>query len=122
MTNTQLKKWIQKLGQAWEERDPEAIPQLFAENFKYYETPFEKPYTKKTDLIRLWQDVPKSQKDIKFEFEIISINKNMGIAHWKASFIRIKNHTKACLDGIFLIKLDNQGLCTEFRQWWVTKE
>lgn len=90
MTKKQLYNWVSKLGKVWEKRNPYSIPQLFAENFKYYESPFEKPYTKKSELVKLWQDVPKSQKDIKFEFKIISMNRNMGIAHWKASFMRTK--------------------------------
>ena len=115
-------KWINKLGRAWIDKNPQAIPLLFAENFKYYETPFSNPLTTNNQLIDLWQDVPISQKDISFDFEIISEKNNQYLAHFQAAFIRIKHGSKAHLDGIFLIKLNNQRLCTLFKWWWNSKE
>jgi hypothetical protein len=122
MNKQQFSQWLNKLGKAWKERNPQAIPALFAENFKYYETPFEKPYTDKAGLIKLWQDVPKSQKDISFNFEIIMVKNNNCIARWQATFTRIKENKKAYLDGIFFISLNKEGLCTLLRQWWMAKE
>ena len=114
--------WFSNLGRVWEEKNLQAIPSLFADKFEYYETPFEKPYTTKEGLLKLWENVPQSQKDIKFAFDIISATENIGIAHWCASFTRIKQSKRSVLDGIFLVKLNNKGLCTLFKQWWVTKE
>jgi len=122
MTMQQLDKWLKNMGKAWEEKNPKAIPPLFADTFEYYETPFEKPFTSKKQLIKLWQDVPISQKDIQFKYDIVSLTQDLGIAHWTAEFTRIKEGKKAHLDGIFLIKLNTSGLCTLFRQWWVSKE
>lgn len=114
--------WVNKMGNAWMDKNPQVIPLLFAENFKYYETPFSNPLTAKNQLIDLWQDVPNSQKDIKFYFEIISKKNNQYLAHFHASFIRIKTNSKAILDGIFFLKLNDKGLCTLFKWWWNTKE
>ena len=114
--------WINKMGQAWIDKNPQAIPLLFAQNFKYYETPFSNPLTTKNQLIDLWKEVPISQKDISFNFEIISETDNRYITHWQASFVRTPSGKKAFLDGIFLINLNIEGLCTLFKQWWVTKE
>ncbi|OGG03088.1 hypothetical protein A2W14_05285 [Candidatus Gottesmanbacteria bacterium RBG_16_37_8] len=115
-------KWVNKMGQAWINKNPKDIPPLFAEKFKYYETPFEKPLTSKKELVALWQDVPLSQKDVSFDFEIISEKNNRYIAHFQASFIRLKTGKKTLLDGIFFINLNNNGLCTFFKWWWNTKE
>ncbi|OGG19126.1 hypothetical protein A3D78_04595 [Candidatus Gottesmanbacteria bacterium RIFCSPHIGHO2_02_FULL_39_14] len=114
--------WINKMGQAWIDKNPKSIPPLFAEKFQYYETPFEKPLTSKKELINLWQDVPESQKDVLFDFEIISEKNNQYIAHWYASFIRKSTGKKTYLDGIFLVALNQKGLCTLFKQWWVNNE
>lgn len=114
--------WFNKLGKAWKEKDPQAIPPLFADKFEYYETPFDKPYTTKKGLVKLWKEVPESQRDIKFDFDIITITNSIAIAHWYASFTRTKQNKRAILDGIFLVKLNNKGLATLFKMWWVTKE
>ncbi|MCJ7739850.1 nuclear transport factor 2 family protein [Candidatus Microgenomates bacterium] len=114
--------WFSKLGKAWEGKDPQAVPLLFADKFKYYETPFEKPHTTKKELLKLWEEVPASQKDIEFDYDVITITNNIAIAHWHAGFTRIRQNKKAVLDGIFLVELNNKGLATLFKQWWVTKE
>jgi len=49
--------WFSRLGKAWEEKNPQAIPPLFADRFQYFETPFEKPYTTKRQLLQLWEEV-----------------------------------------------------------------
>lgn len=122
MQENLFKDWFSKLGKAWEGKDSQAIPPLFADKFEYYETPFEKPYTTKEGLLKLWEEVPVSQKDIKFDFDIIAISNNIATAHWHTSFTRTKQDKKAILDGIFLIRLNNKGLCTLFKQWWIAKE
>lgn len=115
MNKDQLNQWVSKLGKAWEDKNPKLIKEICAKNIKYYETPFTKPYTNPEQVEELWQDVPKSQKNIKFQHKIISCNKNLGIVHWSAIFIRKKTNKKAHLDGIFLVSLNKKGLCTSFR-------
>jgi hypothetical protein len=121
MIDNILQNWVKKMGKTWEEKKPDIIPGLFSKKFKYYETPFEKPLTAKKDLIELWQEVPTSQKDIKFTFKVLTLNGNTGIINWRAVFTRIPSNKRAELDGIFYIKLNSKGLCTLFKQWWVSK-
>jgi len=113
--------WVKKLGAAWVNKKPNLIPPLFADKFQYFESPFEKPYTSKEDLIKLWSDVPKSQKNISFDFEVIFIKDNIGLIHWCAAFTRIPFNKKAWLDGIFYLEFDKNNLCILFKQWWVSK-
>src|SRR3989338_9712626 len=98
--------WFQELGNAWVQKNPDAVLSLLADKFLYYETPFTKPFTTKKEILLLWQEVPNSQKNISFSFDLLSINNNTGIAHWKASFTRLKSNKKAHLDGIFLVRLN----------------
>ena len=114
--------WFQELGNAWVQKNPDAVLSLLADKFLYYETPFTKPFTTKKEILLLWQEVPNSQKNISFSFDLLSINNNTGIAHWKASFTRLKSNKKAHLDGIFLVRLNQKGLCTLFKMWYNSKE
>ena len=114
--------WINKMGQAWISKNPKAIPPLFADRFQYFETPFTKPVTDKKALLSLWQEVPASQKDVTFDFEILSEADNLTIAHFRSVFTRLATGKKAILDGIFLVKLNKYSLCTEFKWWCNNKE
>lgn len=120
MTRKQFTDWLSKLKNAWEKRDPNAAPELCADKFIWHETPFEKPITTKKKLLEEWQSVLR-HKDISMTYEVISLEKDFGIAHWTASFTRIPSGKKVHLDGIFKVSLDANGNCTEFHQWYNTK-
>lgn len=121
MTKKQFDQWLKQLGRAWVEKNPQIIADICAKNVVYHETPFSKPYTSPAAVKKLWQEVPETQKDIKFDYQILVVTKKFGYAHWSAKFNRIKENRKAILDGIFLVKLNRQGLCTLFKMWWVAK-
>jgi len=121
MTKKQLDNWLNKLGKAWEERDPQKAASLFTRDVVYYESPFEKPCSSWKEVLNLWLEVPKNQKNIKFGYEVIMVLRNLGLAHWTASYSKIADNTEKHLDGVFLVSLNTKGLCTFFKQWEMTK-
>jgi len=121
VTFNSFKNWLDTLGQAWITRDPKAAANICAKNVLYFETPFDKPLTSKKEVENIWQEVPASQKDIEFSYGIVSVNNEVGIAKWRASFTRLPSEVRDTLDGIYIVELDDNGLCTEFHQWWVAK-
>jgi len=119
MNYNSFKKWLEALDNAWTNRDPKAAANLCCEDVLYYETPFGPPLKSRKEVERIWEDVPRSQKDIHFSSDIISVNNDVGIAHWQVSFIKLPSNKKVILDGVFVVKLDKADLCKEFHQWWV---
>ena len=122
MNESNLNTWLKTLGEAWVTKNPELIGSVCAEDVKYYENPFEEPRVGRDAVIAEWQNVPNTQKDITFDYDIIGIVNGTGIAHWRASFTRITENRQDTLDGIFTVQLNDSGLCTEFHMWWVTKD
>lgn len=122
MNTEMLKSWLNKYKQAWENRDPFAARELFTENATYQETPFEEPMSGLDEIYSYWEEVPKTQQMIKFESKILSVTDDTGIAHWTTSFVRIPGEVKVWLDGIFIVLLNHEGKCTEFKEWWHRKE
>lgn len=121
MNHSSFKHWLDALGQAWITRNPKAAAEICAENVLYFETPFDKPLTSKKEIEKIWQEVPESQKDIEFSYEIINVNQKIGVAKWRASFTRLPSGIRDTLVGVYFVKLDKNGLCKEFHQWWVAK-
>lgn len=121
MTEQQFNKWLQGLKKAWETKNPNAAINLCAEKFLWYETPFSKPLKTKKQLLKEWEGVLNQEK-ISISYEILSINKNVGIARWMATFIRLPSKKKATLDGIFKVTLNQKGECIEFYQWYNSRE
>lgn len=122
MRKTKFSKWLETLKIAWVKREPKKAVQLVADRFEYYEEPLEKPITKKEALIEVWKEVPKTQKDILFNYKIVAEKNNLGVAEWEAKYVSIKTNKKFKLNGVFLVRLNKDGRATEFKQWWSTKE
>ena len=121
MDHDSFKAWLYLYSKAWTERNPELIRDLFAQDAKYLEKPFSAPFDGIDSIIQYWHGVAQTQKDVSFQYKILAINQDLGIAHFTASFLR--NHTTPVkLDGIFLVKLNSQNKCTRFEEWWQSQK
>ena len=116
-------RWLSDYGEAWESGSIDAIPGLFSEEAKYFETPFEKPFEGIEQLMQYWAEGARdSQRDVHFNFDIIETKENIGMARWQATFTRVPSGKKVELDGILLCEFDGTGRCTIFREWWHRRE
>ncbi len=122
MNRDDFKSWLDLYGDAWKTRDPKLIKDLFADDATYYEKPFESPMSGIESITEYWSIVAKTQENVNFDYDILSVNENLGIAHWSASFVRQATQTKINLDGIFLVKLNSKNKCTKFREWWQSQK
>ena len=117
-----FKTWLDAYGRAWEIRDPEAAVRLFTREATYHETPFDEPARGHAEILEYWSEGARSQEDVHFSYEVLVVTENEGIARWRANFRRVPSKTPVKLDGNFLVKLDADGLCEEFREWWHKQE
>jgi len=113
-----FKHWLDAYGRAWVSRDPQAAAQLFADDGSYQVTPFVAPLCGCQAIFGYWAEVTQTEENIRFDFEILAVTPDFGIARWWASFVRIPPGLKTQLDGVFLISLDGAGLCKSLKEWW----
>ena len=114
-----FQKWLRKYGDAWEQGDCDATRGLFTSDARYYETPFDNPMIGLDKIYKYWKDnAVLGQKEIHFSYDALAVHKNMGVAQWRADFIRLHTGNKVKLDGIFKVEFSNDGKCQIFREWW----
>ena len=120
MTNdgVAFKSWMDAYGKAWETRNPEAAAALFTENGTYQVTPFLEPMRGRKAIFEYWSEVARTEEDIRFGYVVLVANGELNIARWSASFVRVPPGLQTQLDGIFLISLDEEGLCKSLQEWW----
>jgi hypothetical protein len=114
--------WLDAYGQAWENQDPQAAANIFAANATYQETPFDEQIRGREAILQYWLEETYVQKQVKFSYEILAVGENRGIARWQASFARIPSKTQVKFDGIFVVYLNANNLCTVFEEWWNKEE
>jgi uncharacterized protein (TIGR02246 family) len=122
MDREAFKNWLAAYGRAWTGRDAEAAASLYSEDATYQVTPFDEPLRGRSAIYEYWVGVAKTEENIQFEYEIIAVTAELGIARWRASFVRVPPGLETKLDGIFLIALDEEGRCVSLREWWHKKQ
>ncbi len=122
MTKEQLETWMAALGQAWEAGDAQAAVALFSADISYQEDPFAEPMCGREAVRAYWAEVPLTQRDIHFGFEVLAVTADGGIFHWWASFTRIATGTAVKLDGAQVVRFNAEGLCCYLREWWMREE
>ena len=122
MKRDEFEAWLARYGEAWEARDPEAAVALFGPDATYQETPFDPPMVGADAIRAYWAGVPETQRDIRFDAEVLAIADKTGFARWRCSFTRIEGGARVELDGIFEVVFGPDALCVEFREWWHSRE
>ena len=122
MEKQKFQDWFEKLGKAWSARDPQKAANLFSKNVKYYESVFDPPCESWDKVFELWKVVPENQKDVIFEFEIMAVSDDLAVANWKVNRTLLPSNRKQNIDGIFVAKLNEEGLCNYFKQWRAVQE
>ena len=118
MDRASVEAWLERYGRAWETRDPSAAAELFTEDAQYLETPFDEPMKGRSAIYRYWSEIPETQRDIAFGFDILSIEENRVLARWWSSYVKIRTGEPTRLDGIFLLEFAEDGRCRSLREWW----
>jgi uncharacterized protein (TIGR02246 family) len=118
MDKERFQSWLDSYGRAWENRDHQAFASLFSDNASYYANPFSEPLNGRSAILDYWSNVICSQEQIQFNYEVVAVTQESGIAHWWASFVHISSKTKVRLDGIFIVSLNDENRCRVLKQWW----
>ena len=120
MNESTLMSWLDAYVEAWESQNAAAAAELFTETGSYAWGPFAEPIRGREAIRRAWEvAVQQNQEDIQVGYEILAItNDGRGIARCWSSVIAVPTRTRVRTEGIFLVTLTEEKLCSEFREWW----
>jgi ketosteroid isomerase-like protein len=118
LTTASLEAWLARYEQAWEQRDPAQAAALFTENAPYHEMPFDAPKGGRAGIRDYWATVTADQRNVDFKSQVVAVNGQTGVARWSASLTSAASGARVELDGVFVLKFDSSGLCSELREWW----
>jgi uncharacterized protein (TIGR02246 family) len=118
LTVAALEAWLARYEQAWEQRDPAQAAALFTADAPYHEMPFDAPKTGRTGIRDYWATVTADQRNVDFKSQVVAVNGQTGVARWSASLTSAASGTRVELDGVFILRFDDSGLCSELREWW----
>lgn len=123
MTEAALTTWLEGYKAAWETRDADRATALFTADATYQDEAFSPPHVGTEGIRAYWSKVTAGQRDVQFQYRVLSVTGNTGIAHWSAQFAvaDAAPPTTIALDGVFLLEFDDAGRCRSLREWWHLK-
>jgi hypothetical protein len=113
-----FENWLNTYKRAWENFDTAASIALFTDDAAYQLSLFSEPLRGREALTAYWSNVAASQSAVRFDYHILAVSDELGVNQWSASFMKRKTGKLIHLDGIFVVKLNDEGRCFEFREWW----
>jgi hypothetical protein len=115
-------RWLASYGRAWEARDGVAAAELFSADALYAWGPFDE--LRGRDAIReRWEQATADQRDVRFRWDVLGAIESTVVARWWCETGGGQDaDRRMALDGVFLIELDTEGVCTSFREWWAARE
>jgi uncharacterized protein (TIGR02246 family) len=110
-----VSKWIDRYVVAWNSNDAEDIGQLFTEDATYYTEPFNKPWRGRGQIVEQWLLIKDEPGETTFEWEPVALTDEVSIIQG------VTTYPDKTFSNLWLIRLDDEGRCREFTEWWMTQ-
>jgi len=115
-TTSSVEAWAEAYRQAWEEADAEAVKALFAEGSSYRSNIFEDPHIGRDGIEAYWAGVTETQSDIVVLMGRPFVDgSRAAVEFWTTMRVDDADTT---LTGCLLLTFDDEGLCTDLREYW----
>jgi ketosteroid isomerase-like protein len=117
-TASQTAEWVEGYRRAWETADSKAAAALFHENALYRSDIFEEPHAGRSGIEDYWTNVTAAQSDITVRMgSPVVEGRRVVVEFWTTMLVAGDELT---LPGCLLLQFNDDGLCTDLREYWHT--
>ncbi len=117
-TTFQIADWIESYRRAWEERNSKAAGALFTEGASYRSNIFEEPHHGREGVEDYWTSVTAVQSDVAVRMgSPVVEGSRVVVEFWTTMLV---DGDPLTLPGCLLLHFDENGLCTDLREYWHT--
>jgi len=111
-----VRSWLEAYRIAWEQADAEAAGALFDERATYRASIFEEPFLGREGVRRYWQDVTRTQEDVRVRIgRPFTDGDRVAAEFWTT----MRNAgADVTLPGCLLLRFGEDGLCLSLREYW----
>lgn len=120
MDDDEFTNWLESYRDAWEEKDPVAAGELFAETAEYDLGPFLDVFEGRDAIEGYWEEVTASQNDPRVDVDSLAVDGDRGVGHFHAEFEDDEGATVE-IDGVCIVVFEGER-AVEFREWWDIEE
>ena len=121
MDRAAVRAWLDRYIRAWESNDAEVIAALFTKDATYSYGPFREDVNGRDAIVASWFDDPDEPGSWSAEYHPVVVEGDTAIANGRSRYLQPDGSPRAEYDNIFLIRLDDEDRCFEFREWYVER-
>lgn len=109
--------WVDRYVSAWGSNDPGEIGALFTENARYFDKPQNEPWQGRDSIVKEWLARKDEPGQWTWRYQVIGFDpdERLGVVRGWASYLEPPTD----YHNLWLIRLDDQGACAEFTEWWI---
>lgn len=121
MDRKDFDKWVQGYITAWKSNDAQDIAALFSEEATYLTQAFREPWAGRENIVKEWlgrADWTGEPQDVwTFNYHWLAIEGDTGVLDGLTDY----SGRNEMFKNIWIIKLEEDGRCREFIEYWVKK-
>lgn len=110
-----------RLKRAWEERDPDAMMELFSDDAEYRSDPFVEPLMGLVAVREHWNGVVAAQDHIEFDAERVWVSGRTVLGSWHVALTERATAERVRVRGFSTMELDDHGRIVRMREWPVRR-
>lgn len=108
--------WIEAYGDAWRERDADAVVELFTDDAVYRSSPFRSPHVGRDGIRAYWTGATATQECLELRFGEPVASGDRLVVEWWA--VMSDDGEDVTLPGCLLLRFSADGRCQELREYW----
>ncbi|WP_412539064.1 nuclear transport factor 2 family protein [Longispora sp. K20-0274] len=112
---TLLTRWVEGYVTAWESNLPADIGTLFTEGATYYTEPYAEPWRGRDEIVRQWLAHADAPGDATFTWEPVATTGELSVITGRTAYREPPRE----YHNLWLIRLDAEGRCAEFTEWYM---
>jgi ketosteroid isomerase-like protein len=124
--------WLEAYSHAWQTNDPAEIGELFSEDAVYHYHPYAEPVRGREAIVASWlgqssapgtfASQPDAPGTFASRYEPLVVEGNRAVANGRSRYFEADGVTaKTEFDNIFVLRFDDDGRCSEYREWYVER-
>ncbi len=115
METQDVQRWVEGYIRAWESNDPGDIGGLFADDARYFTTPYREPWRGRDAIVAGWIDNKDEPGDYIFRFEVLAVAGDLAFVQGWTHYKEPPKH----YHNLWVIRFAPDGRCAEFTEWWM---
>jgi uncharacterized protein (TIGR02246 family) len=119
MERSDLESWLERYVHAWGTNDPDGIGELFTEDARYYTAPHREPWVGREGIVAAWLDRKDEPGQWEFRHQIVGIDGPVGFVRGWTRYAATADEAETEYSNLWVIRLDADGRCSEFIEWWM---